>query len=239
VSPDKDAVIARVRDVPGWLTDAQAGRLWDAAARVIAPGQIVEIGSFRGRSTTVLASAASNGVAVTAIDPHLGGDRGPQEFDDAPGLGDEDHAAFVANLRRAGVADRVRHVRARSAQAIGEIAGEVSLLYVDGAHRIRPASQDLRHWGGRVPHGGTLLVHDSFSSIGVTVALLAEVIGRRGWRYQGRDGSLAEYRRGPALSDAERRAELRRSLTELPWFARNVVVKTLILARLRRGAWPY
>jgi hypothetical protein len=90
-----------------------------------------------------------------------------------------------------------------------------------------------------VPDGGTLLVHDSFSSIGVTVALLAEVIGRRGWRYEGRDGSRAEYRRGPALSDTERRAELRRGLAELPWFARNVVHKMLILARLRRGAWPY
>jgi hypothetical protein len=239
VISDREAVVARARDVPGWLTDAQARRLWDAAARVTTPGQIVEIGSFRGRSTTVLASAAHEGVDVIAIDPHLGGDRGPQEFDDAPDVGDQDHAAFMANLRSAGVADRVRHVRARSAQAIGEVAGEVSLLYVDGAHRIRPASADLRHWGARVPRGGTLLVHDSFSSIGVTVALAGEVIGRHGWRYQGRDGSLAEYRRGPALSDAERRAELRRGLTELPWFARNVVVKTLILARLRRGAWPY
>jgi hypothetical protein len=239
VTTDREAAVARVRDVPGWLTDAQAGRLWDAAGRVAPPGQIVEIGSFRGRSTIVLASAAADGVEVVAIDPHLGGDRGPQEFDDAPDLGERDRAAFAANLDAAGVSQRVRHVRARSARAIGEVAGEVALLYVDGAHRIRPASADLRHWGARVPEGGTLLVHDSFSSIGVTVALLAEVIGRHGWRYAGRDGSLAEFRRGRSLSADERRAEVRRGLALLPWFVRNVVVKTLILARLRRGAWPY
>jgi hypothetical protein len=234
-----EATVAHVRDVPGWLTDAQARRLWSAAARVAPGGQIVEIGSFRGRSTIVLARAAADDVAVVAIDPHLGGDRGPQEFDDAPDLGDQDHAAFTANLQAAGVSARVRHVRARSAQAMGEVTGEVALLFVDGAHRIRPALADLRHWGARVPEGGTLLVHDSFSSIGVTVALLAEVIGRHGWRYAGRDGSLAEYRRGPVLGDAERRIELRRGLAQLPWFARNVVVKTLILARVRSGTWPY
>ena len=43
--------------------------------------QIVEIGSFRGRSTIVLASGAPDGVAVVAIDPHAGNDRGPQEID--------------------------------------------------------------------------------------------------------------------------------------------------------------
>jgi Methyltransferase domain len=236
---DLETTLALVRDLPGWLTDAQARRLWNAAARVPGRGQIVEIGSFRGRSTIVLATAAHNGVAVTAIDPHLGGDRGPQEFDDAPALGDADHAAFIANLAAAGVRDRVRHVRARSAQALEQVRGNPTVLYVDGAHRIRPASSDLRRWGARVPVGGTLLVHDSFSSVGVTVALLREVIGRHGWRYQGRDGSLAEYRRGPELSDAERRSELARGLAQLPWFARNLGLKALILSGLRSGAWPY
>jgi hypothetical protein len=238
-APTLEATVAHVRDVPGWLTDAQARRLWNAAQRVTAPGPIVEIGSFRGRSTIVLARAAGAGVTVTAIDPHLGGDRGPQEFDDTPELGDADFQAFNANLTAAGVADRVEHVRLRSAQAYGAVPGDVALLYVDGAHRIRPASQDLRHWGERVPEGGTLLVHDSFSSIGVTVALLAEIVGRHGWRYQGRDGSLTEYRRGPALSEAEHRAELARGLAQLPWFTANVVRKTLIATGLRSGAWPY
>ena len=44
------------------------------------PGRIVEIGSFRGRSTIVLRRAAAPGVELVAIDPHGGGDRGPQEI---------------------------------------------------------------------------------------------------------------------------------------------------------------
>ena len=73
-------VLAAVAGVEGWMTDAQARRLWDGARRVAPGGRIVEIGSFRGRSTIVLASAAGRDVAVVAIDPHGGGDRGPNEI---------------------------------------------------------------------------------------------------------------------------------------------------------------
>jgi hypothetical protein len=245
---EREATLALVAEIEGWLTEAQARRLWHVAAGIAPGGQIVEIGSFRGRSTIALAAAAPAGVPVTAIDPHLGGDRGPQEIDAVAVRGSADHAAFVANLQRSGVAARVRHVRARSQQALDDVPGEITLLFVDGAHRFGPASEDLRRWGGRVTGGGTLLVHDSFSSIGVTGALFAHVIGREGWRYRGRDGSLAEYRRGPALTRPQAAAELARGLSQLPWFVRNLAIKALLLTgrpgaarRLghRTGPWPH
>ena len=49
--------------------------------------------------------------------------------------GERDHKAFRANLAAAGVADRVRHVRLPSQDALGSVAGQVDLLYIDGAHR--------------------------------------------------------------------------------------------------------
>src|SRR3954469_15181135 len=98
-------------NVEGWLTGEQAARL-AAAARRLGPGaRVVEIGSFRGRSTIVLARAAPHDAEVIAFDPHLGSDRGPQEIAARPELGDADLVAFRANLARAGVAGRVRHVR--------------------------------------------------------------------------------------------------------------------------------
>ena len=167
---------------------------------------MVEIGSFRGRSTVVLALAAGE---VVAIDPHAGSDRGPQEIAADAQRGDADHEAFTANLAAAGVAERVRHVRKFSADAHGDVSGPLSLLYVDGAHRFGPARADLAGWGGRVAPGGTMLVHDAFSSIGVTLALLA-TCATGDWRYAGRSGSLAEYERcsspRPRELDAPRRA---------------------------------
>jgi hypothetical protein len=233
--------------VEGWLTEAQASRLRTRAAGPRPDGAVIEIGSFRGRSTIVLARAAGE---VVAIDPPAGGDRGPQEIAPDAERGDEDHQAFLANLRAAGVAENVRHVRRPSAEALGDVEGPLSLLFVDGAHRFGPARDDIARWGARVAPGGTLLVHDAFSSVGVTLALLAEVTFSGGWRYRGRTGSLADYERAAAPLQGRRRArEALRQLAELPWFARNVAIKLLVLARLRGVAhrlglppdapWPY
>ena len=92
--------------------------------------------------------------------------------------------------------------------------------------------------------GGTMLVHDAFSSIGVTLALFV-VCTSGEWRYRGRTGSLAEYER----VRSGRLGELAAHARELPWFARNVAIKVLVLAGRRRWAerigldpdapWPY
>ena len=239
-----DAVWPVAAEAEGWLTRAQAERLWRAAAAMRAGGRLVEIGSFRGRSAIVLASAAPEGSAVVCIDPHLGSDRGPQELRPDHALGEDDHAAFRANLARAGVAGLVHHVRERSEAAHGAVPGAIDVLFVDGAHRYGPARADLRDWGAKVAPGGRLLVHDAFSSIGVTAALLRTVVFARGWRYAGRDGSLAEWVRAPRRGPGQ----VAEQLLQLGWFARNVAVKALIVARLRPaarllghrdGPWPY
>jgi hypothetical protein len=230
------------------MTDAQARMLWDAAAALGAPARIVEIGSYRGRSAIVLARAAPEGVEVIAIDPHAGNDRGPQQISGSAAEGEADHAAFLRNLAGAGVADRVRHVRVPSREALGTLPGPVDLLYIDGAHRYPPARDDIAYWGGRVPAGGTLLIHDAFSSIGVTLAILRQLLWGRRFRYVGRAGSLALYRAEPPRGLAGRAVNAARQLAQLPWFARNVLVKTAIVLRLRplaralghrEGPWPY
>ena len=92
-----------------------------------------------------------------------------------------------------------------------------------------------------------MFVHDAFSSVGVTLALVSCCFVSRRWRYLGRTGSLAEYRR----VDLTRRICLTnaaRQIAQLPWFLRNVGIKVLIVARLGRltrllghrgGHWPY
>ena len=241
-----EAAWERAADVEGWLTPEQGRRLFDAA-RGLGPGAtVVEIGSFRGRSMIVLAQAAPNDAEVVAIDPHGGGDRGPGEIAPDAVRGDADHAAFTANLAAAGVADRVRHVRKLSADAMGDVDGEVDLLFVDGAHRLAPARSDVVQWGDRVGDGGTMLVHDAFSSVGVTLALLSTTAVSSRWRYVGRVGSLAEYRRTD-LSPRDRLADALRQAAQLPWFVRNLSIKVLITVRLGRltrllghkGGWPF
>src|SRR5581483_12028326 len=115
--------------------------------------------------------------------------------------------------------------------------GEVQLLYIDGAHRYGPARDDIRVWGGRVAPGGMVLIHDSFSSVGVTLAILRELAFGFRFRYVGRSGSMTEYRRELVARGARVRNALRQ-LGELPWFVTNVGRKVLILLKLRRAPGP-
>ncbi len=236
-----------VRDVEGWLTDDQVARLHAASSSVPPHGRIVEIGSFRGRSTIVLASAAATGVEVIAIDPHAGNDRGPQEISGFAAEAATDNETFEANLRAAGIRDRVTHHRSFSDAAHDLVADPVDVLFIDGAHRFAPARADIHDWGARVAPGGRMLIHDSFSSIGVTLAILVELLWSGRWRYDGRSGSLAEYRR-TRVGLAGRPLNALRQLIQLPWFVRNVVIKVLIVAKLgrfarllghRQATWPY
>ncbi|MEA3054655.1 MAG: hypothetical protein QOD30_87 [Actinomycetota bacterium] len=231
-----DATLHDISDVNGWLSDAQARRLWTTASALTPPATIVEIGSFQGRSTIVVARAAADGVTIVAIDPHAGNDRGPQELDGYEADAANDNAVFNENLRAAGVGDRVRHVRAFSNAAHAEVEGDIDLLYIDGAHRYRPALDDIRQWGARVAPGGTMLIHDSFSSIGVTLAIARELFAGTGFTYVGRSGSMTEYRRAAPASTARNAAT---QAAQLPWFAKNVVLKALIAAKVLDRPWPY
>jgi predicted O-methyltransferase YrrM len=246
--PDLATVAERVADVQGWMSPGQAATLYEAARRCPSTGTIVEIGSFQGRSTIVLASAAPPGVSVVAIDPHAGNDRGPQEIDGFAEEAEDDNATFLANLERAGVADRVRHLRMFSDAALGELDVPIDVLYIDGAHRFAPARDDIRDWGARVTDGGTMLIHDSFSSIGVTLAILRELLLAGRFRYVGRSRSMTIYRADLGGGLAARASNAGRQLAQLPWFVKNLALKVALslgmgkaLARSGRRVpeWPY
>jgi predicted O-methyltransferase YrrM len=247
-SPELGAALDAIRGVEGWLSEGQARRLWNVGVAVTPPAQIVEIGSFRGRSTIVLSRAAPEGVTIVAIDPHGGGDRGPQEIAPDAERGRSDNELFRSNLERAGVNGRVRHVRRMSTEAHGDVEGSIDVLYIDGAHRYAPARDDIEVWGARVPIGGTMLVHDAYNAIGVMLAQLRLLFLSSRWRYVGRTRSLAQYRR-EELAPGARAVNALRQAAHLPYFVRNGLIKVALVARLRpvarllgqpdEDAWPY
>ena len=138
--------------IDGWLSDAQGRALFEAAASTTGRGLIVEIGSWKGRSTTWLAMGARlAGRRVYAIDPH----RGSRE-DPAAATLDE----FLDNLRRAQVADVVEPVVMTSEEAAAHIDGPVELLFIDGDHSDAGARRDAEQWLPRLVVGGTVMFHD-------------------------------------------------------------------------------
>lgn len=213
-----EAAFATADAIPGWLTRDQASELFRLAAQVPSGGTIVEVGTHLGRSAVILGLAARPGVRVVAIDPFLPDWR----------YGREDTEAMLReNLARAGVADRVEVRAVTSEAARAAWSGSVDLVYVDGGHSYWACRDDLG-WARWVPPGGHVLVHDAFSSLGVTTALLRHVLPSSILRCAGRTGSLATLVVGPpALRDRAR------ILGQLPWWLRNLVVKVALRLRLR------
>ena len=200
--------------------------------------QIVEIGSFRGRSTIVLAGAApDDGVKVVAIDPHAGNDRGPQEIDGFAAEAADDHESFTANLAAAGVADRVRHVREFSDARRRRVAARSTCCSSTGRTATRPRGPTSATGAARVAAGGAMLIHDSFSSVGVTLAIGRELLFGRG------SATSAGRVRSPSTTPTSNRVGDRAiaqrrlcQLAQLPWFAKNVAIKVLLTLHLGRCA---
>lgn len=117
---------------------------------------IVEIGSWKGRSTTWLAHGArARGARVYAVDPHCGSTEAPEA---------RTLEAFLANLERAGLGESVEPLVMTSAEAVDAIAAPVELLFVDGDHSVEGARRDAQLWLPRVTVGGTAMFHDVATS---------------------------------------------------------------------------
>ncbi|MBB5869827.1 putative O-methyltransferase YrrM [Allocatelliglobosispora scoriae] len=212
-------VWAEAEEIPGWLTRAQGLSLYEAALRQPAGAHIVEIGSHQGRSTVVLGAAARQvGARVTAIDPFVEG----RLFGGTP-----TRDRFEANIARHRLADVVT-LRPEYSTRLRPVWTEgIDLLYIDGKHDYWTFSDDLR-WSRSMQPGGEILVHDCFSSIGVTLGVTVRILPTGRYIYLDRAGSLARFRLGaPTLRDRAR------ILREVPWFARNFVLKVLLRLRLR------
>ena len=96
--------------------------------------------------------------------------------------------------------------------------------------------------------GGTLLIHDSFSSVGVTLAIIRELMFGSRWRYIGRARSLTEYRADLDGTWRSRAGNAGRQMLQLPWFVKNLLIKVLLTLKLggvlkkltgRDPEWPY
>ncbi|WP_072481954.1 class I SAM-dependent methyltransferase [Amycolatopsis australiensis] len=204
------------------MTRAQGEALWNAVRRLEKGGTVLEIGSHQGRSTIVLGAAARTvGATVIAVDPFVDG----RLFGGSP-----TRRLFERNIRRAGLDDVVELVAAHSTKLRPDWDRPLQLLHIDGKHDYWTYTDDLR-WSAYLPPGAEILVHDCFSSVGVTLGTIAKVLFGRRYTYVDRTASLARFRLAPPPA----RARLR-LVAQLPWFLRNVVVKVLLRLRLRPAA---
>jgi hypothetical protein len=159
VSPSIPKHLKKILSVEGQISPSECLLLFDLASQ-ISSGCIVEIGSYRGRSTVALAlgSLANNRVPIYAIEPHepfkgaLGGDFGPK-----------DRVVFLENILRTGVGEMVHLVNLRSEVVSKGWNKQTSLLWIDGDHRYPAVKRDFDCWEPFVVKGGLIAFHDSMN----------------------------------------------------------------------------
>lgn len=155
-------ILAQMRQVEGWLDDAEADLLIAAASHALtalpAPHTMVEVGSYCGRATVVLGHVAriiSHEARIYSIDPHDGkvGALDQGLLSRGPTL-----EKFKRNMQRAGLTRAVEIIQKRSVETHWE--RPISLLLIDGLHDYASVARDFHHFERWVVPEGIVAFHD-------------------------------------------------------------------------------
>lgn len=140
-----------VANIEGWLTSGEGKFLYAKAKTCPEYAAIVEIGSYKGKSTICLAAGATagNGAPVYAIDPHTGGS----------------FKEFRKNIEKAGVQGMVTPIVKTSEKGSQDWQHPIGMLFIDGDHRYAAVEQDFLLWFPRLIDGGVVALHDTTSSL--------------------------------------------------------------------------
>ena len=178
IPPDLDAVLEdawkAARNVPGFLMEGEARLLGTIAACVPAQGLIVEIGSFKGKSTVMLAKVAAHyGLGpVVAIDPHNFNSAELQDLrTDAESTSFKD---FLSNIETAGVASNVEVHRAFSKDIADTWNRPIRFLWIDGDHSYAGAKSDFDGFFPYVAPLGVVALHDSLHEFSGPIRVFVE-----------------------------------------------------------------
>ena len=182
---EDEAAFWLARMVPGMFRHDEIRLLYRTVRACRGPGDICEIGSWKGRTTVImglaLRDAGQDRCRIYAVDHHEGGvevaERYPEEGSSLQ--------VFRANLARAGIADRVEELVMFSREAaplLRERGVELRMLFIDGAHDEESVREDIRRFVPLVGAGGIVALHDceavDAEHPGVWRAYQAELAGR-------------------------------------------------------------
>ncbi len=180
-----------IEDVEGMVSLEEADLLY-RLARDTAEGCIVEIGSYRGRSTVALAygALAGSGAAVFAVDPHetfrgvLGGSFGPA-----------DRAAFFKSMLDTSAYEVVRLINLSSEVVTPGWQLPVGCLWIDGDHTYEAVSRDYRCWSPHLTAGCRVAFDDALNPEIGPRRLIDEIVASGTFQLTGTTGKIAVLKR--------------------------------------------
>ncbi|WP_443034930.1 class I SAM-dependent methyltransferase [Streptomyces sp. BE133] len=171
VAEPEPEILAAFRAAKGFMPVVEGLALYRAAVEAAALGlPVLEVGTYCGRSTILLADAArAAGVTALTVDHHRGSEEQQPgwEYHDPtvvdPEVGRMDTLpTFRRTLHEAGLEDHVVALVGRSVQVAAVWGGKLGLVFIDGGHTDEHANGDYEGWAPHVADGGLLVIHDVF-----------------------------------------------------------------------------
>lgn len=167
----KPETLAAFEAAKGFMPVREGLALYAAATGAATLGlPLLEVGTYCGRSTILLADAAREaGTIAVTVDHHRGSEEQQPGWDyhDAetvdPEIGRMDTLpTFRRTLHKAGLEDHVIAVVGRSPQVAAVWGRPLGLVFIDGGHTDEHAGGDYEGWAPHVADGGLLVIHDVF-----------------------------------------------------------------------------
>ena len=161
---------SHLNSVKGFLDHDEGICLYNHALSSSKKGPILEIGSYCGKSTIYLATAAKEyNCTVYSVDHHTGSEENQVgwEYHDIE-LFDEETGKinsfpeFMRNLRKANLLDTVIPIVSDSSLVSRDWKIPLSMVFIDGGHTMEAAFNDFNNWKDKIIKGGILAIHDVF-----------------------------------------------------------------------------
>lgn len=151
----KNSDLSALDQLDGWLTPLEGRILFQLAARVPKSQKIIEIGSWKGKSTSFLAEGSLHGkkAEIISIDPHTWTDDINIE---------STFAAWTETTQKYREKDILSNIRKTSEIASELLMSPCGLIFIDGAHDSISVSRDVVNYAPKLAVGGYLVFHDSF-----------------------------------------------------------------------------
>lgn len=153
-----EKLLADVGPVEGYLSPNEMRFLALLGSCPTAHGDVLEIGSFKGKSTIILAKSAAlagDGM-IHAVDPLTS----PSETDPDLPDGESALADFRSNIERHGVAERITLHQMLSSQLAPSWDKKLRLLWIDGDHTYAGTRIDIESFAPHVADKGIVAIHD-------------------------------------------------------------------------------
>lgn len=207
----------------GWLTTEEAKYLFDTASQLKNQGVIVEIGSYKGKSTSFIGNGAKiAGVdKLFCIDPHIGSEKLRQKL----GVYNS-FEQFQQNCIKANVNDIVHPIVDISENAIKNFTDKIEFLFIDGDHSYEAVKLDFELWSPLLINGGIISFHDT-NLIGPRKVVWEEVVNSKHFKNVGRANSIIYAEKVEQNSAADRIANKLAFFSLYGWFATKKIKKII------------